>query len=148
MANWIVWILLAGVLVVLELFTGTFYLLMIALGLAAGGLVALVGAGEAAQFVAAAIVGVAATSILHRTRLGKQTRHAASRNPDVLLDIGQQLRIDSWSERSARASYRGAEWDVELDDSFPENRIPLPGHYVIREIRGSRLIVVPAVHHA
>lgn len=33
MDDWMTWFVLAGVLVVLELFTGTFYLLMIAVGL-------------------------------------------------------------------------------------------------------------------
>ncbi|HCN90871.1 MAG TPA: NfeD family protein, partial [Oxalobacteraceae bacterium] len=37
MTDWIVWSVLAGILVILELFTGTFYLLMIAIGFAAGG---------------------------------------------------------------------------------------------------------------
>ncbi|MFS2021308.1 NfeD family protein, partial [Massilia sp. CT11-108] len=35
MAEWMGWLVAAGVLVILELFTGTFYLLMIAIGLAA-----------------------------------------------------------------------------------------------------------------
>ncbi len=35
-----VWFGIAGLLIAVELFTGTFYLLMIALGLGAGGLVA------------------------------------------------------------------------------------------------------------
>ena len=36
MADWINWLVAAGVLVVLELFTGTFYLLMMAIGLGFG----------------------------------------------------------------------------------------------------------------
>ena len=33
MADWIMWLIAAGVLVALELFSGTFYLLMMALGM-------------------------------------------------------------------------------------------------------------------
>ena len=41
MADWIMWLVAAGVLVALELFSGTFYLLMVAIGALAGGLQAL-----------------------------------------------------------------------------------------------------------
>ena len=37
MDDWVNWMIGAGILVVAELFTGTFYLLMIAIGLACGG---------------------------------------------------------------------------------------------------------------
>jgi membrane protein implicated in regulation of membrane protease activity len=66
MADWMGWLVAAGVLVILELFTGTFYLLMIAIGLAAGAIVALAGPGVPAQAIVAAIVGVLATGLLHR----------------------------------------------------------------------------------
>ncbi|MGH8809870.1 MAG: NfeD family protein, partial [Noviherbaspirillum sp.] len=37
MADWMIWFSLAGILVISEMFSGTFYLLMIGIGLAAGG---------------------------------------------------------------------------------------------------------------
>jgi len=40
MSNWMVWSLLAGAVVILEMLTGTFYLLMVALGLLAGAIAA------------------------------------------------------------------------------------------------------------
>ena len=51
------WWVLAGVLVALELLTGTFYLLMLSLGAVAAALAALAGYGLNTQLVAAAIVG-------------------------------------------------------------------------------------------
>mgnify|MGYP006147005675 CR=1 FL=1 len=57
MADSTLWWLLAGAVVALELFTGTFYLLMLALGMAAGALAAHAGAGLAVQLVVAAGVG-------------------------------------------------------------------------------------------
>ena len=57
MADSTLWWLLAGSAIALELFTGTFYLLMLALGAAAAALTAHLGFGGAAQMVAAAIVG-------------------------------------------------------------------------------------------
>ena len=47
MADWTYWLIGAGLLIVAELFIGTFYLLMIALGLVAGALAAWVGASGA-----------------------------------------------------------------------------------------------------
>ena len=70
-AYWMGWLIAAGVLVVLEMFTGTFYLLMIAIGLGVGALAALAGAGAPLQAIAAAVVGVTATGLLHRSRFGR-----------------------------------------------------------------------------
>jgi membrane protein implicated in regulation of membrane protease activity len=66
MADWMVWLAAAGVLIVLELFTGTFYLLMMAIGLAFGALAAWLGAAMPVQTIVAAVVGIAGTGLLHR----------------------------------------------------------------------------------
>ena len=52
-----IWWLAAGAVVVAELLTGTFYLLMVALGLVAAALAAHLGLASALQMVSAAIVG-------------------------------------------------------------------------------------------
>ena len=49
MTDWMSWLVVAGILVIAELFTGTFYLLMIAIGLSAGALAALAGASGPMQ---------------------------------------------------------------------------------------------------
>ena len=51
------WWIAAGLAVAAELATGTFYLLMIALGLGAGGLAAALGASWMWQLLGAALVG-------------------------------------------------------------------------------------------
>ena len=145
MADWVMWLIGAGALIILEIFTGTFYLLMLAIGLAAGALVALAGGAMWLQLLAAAVVGVASTLGLRRSRFGKLGRTNASRDPNVNLDIGQQVTVPAWLEHaggpaSARVMYRGAQWDVEL---APGNAVA-PGLFIIREIRGSRLIVSAA----
>jgi membrane protein implicated in regulation of membrane protease activity len=141
MADWAIWILLAGVLVGAELFTGTFYLLMLALGLFAGGIAAYAGLAREWQMIIAAAVGIAATVGLRRSRFGRLRRQAAERDPNVSMDIGQLIVIDTWQRVGAayvaRVPYRGALWDVDLE--IGSN--PLPGQFRIREIRGSRLIV-------
>jgi membrane protein implicated in regulation of membrane protease activity len=137
MADWINWLVAAGVLVVLELFTGTFYLLMIAIGLGFGALAALGGMGVPLQTIIAGVVGVVATGLLHRSRFGRPARGNAARDPNVNLDIGQHLRVDEWHGGKARVMYRGALWDVELGPGAQ----PQAGEFKIVEVQGSRLIV-------
>lgn len=142
MEHWVIWFGLAGGLVILEMFSGTFYLLMIAIGAAAGGLLALTGAGVAMQLAVAGVVGAAATYALRKSRWGKKSRQSAMRDPNVNLDIGQTLLVHHWGGdgRTSRSSYRGALWDIELE----HGGIARPGLFVIREVRGSRLIVTNA----
>jgi membrane protein implicated in regulation of membrane protease activity len=132
------WWIGAGVLVVLELISGTFYLLMIALGCVAAALAHVAGAAADVQFAVAAVVALAAVLLLRRSRFGRRKRERASRNPDVNLDIGQTLTVPAWHERRARVSYRGAAWDVELAAGEPEDA----QLYEITELRGSCLVVV------
>jgi membrane protein implicated in regulation of membrane protease activity len=137
MADWMGWLVMAGVLVILELFTGTFYLLMIAIGLAIGGVVALAGASTPLQAIAAAVVGVLATGLLHRSRLGRPARTDAQRDRNVNLDIGQRVTVPAWDNGRARVMYRGALWDVELTQGIA----PHAGEFRIVEVHGSRLVV-------
>jgi membrane protein implicated in regulation of membrane protease activity len=138
MFEWMVWLAFAGVLVVFELVTGTFYLLMIAIGMALGGVAAFAGLTLPAQFLVAAIVGIVATGLLHQSRFGGPGRPNAASDPNVNLDIGQTIRIDVWTNGHARALHRGALWDVDL---APGGRAEA-GVYRIVELQGSRLIVV------
>ncbi|MCG2584106.1 NfeD family protein [Massilia sp. TS11] len=136
MSLWMEWLALAGVLVVLELFSGTFYLLMIALGLACGALLAYLGAGLSWQFLAAGSVASAATLALRRSRLSLGLPKAAN-DPNMNMDIGQSVEVPAWQDGRARVMYRGAMWDVELDGGAQAG----PGRFTITEVRGNRLIV-------
>jgi membrane protein implicated in regulation of membrane protease activity len=137
MSDWMNWLVAAGVLVIAELFTGTFYLLMIAIGLAAGALAAWLGLSGPLQTFAAASVGLVATAILHRSRLGRPSRPEASRDRNVNLDIGQRVLVDAWTDGRARVMYRGVLWDVELGPGAQ----PEAGNFRIVEVLGNRLIV-------
>ncbi|HZX29464.1 MAG TPA: NfeD family protein [Telluria sp.] len=136
MADWITWCIAAGAAVIVELLTGTFYLLMIALGLLAGALAAWLGAAALAQAAASAIVGGAATWLLYRRRARRPVTDVA-RDPNVNMDVGQTVSVQKWHEGRARVQYRGALWDVEL----APGATPHPGEYRIAEVRGNRLIV-------
>ncbi len=137
MSDWMSWLVAAGVLVVLELFSGTFYLLMIAVGLTAGALAALAGAAGPIQMVCAAAVGMVATTLLHRSRFGHARRGNAQRDPNVNMDIGQRVEVAHWHDGHARVKYRGALWDVELGPGAQAQ----PGVFKIVEVQGCRLIV-------
>ena len=137
MNDWINWFWVAGLVVVLELFSGTFYLLMIAIGIAAGGITAWTGVAPPMPAAVAALVGVLATLALRRSRYGKSANADAAHDPNVNLDIGQSVNVAHWHNGLARVRYRGAMWDVELAPGV----CPVAGTFTIREIRGSRLIV-------
>lgn len=152
MAGWVMWMLAAGVLVVAELFTTTLYLLMVAIGLAVGSIVALTGFGVEWQLLAAAVVALAATYVLRRSKFGRRTRVKAERDPNVNLDIGQSITVEQWQHDAgangagaytARVKYRGAMWDVELAPAASA----YAGLFFIHEIRGSRLIVGNSPDH-
>ncbi|WP_233863204.1 NfeD family protein [Paraburkholderia adhaesiva] len=132
------WWVGAGVLIIAELMTGTFYLLMIALGFLAGVLAYLLGAPLDLQLGIAAVVALIAVIVLRRSRFTRRRRVTdVSRDPGVNLDIGESLTVAGWHDRRARAMYRGAEWDVELAPGEPEDaRL-----YEIKAVRGSCLIV-------
>lgn len=137
MADWTYWLIGAGILIVAELFIGTFYLLMIALGLVFGALAAWLGASGALQTLVAAAIGIAATLVLRRTRFARSGRRPAANDPSINLDIGQRVSVPQWHGGRARVMYRGALWDVELG----QGAIPEAGNFKIVEVQGNRLIV-------
>ncbi len=130
------WWVGAGVLIVAELMTGTFYLLMIALGFLAGVLALALGAPLDVQLGIAALVALVAVTLLRRFRPNRR-RADAAHNRDVNLDIGESLTVPNWHDRHARAMYRGAEWDIELAPGEAEDA----NVYQITALRGSCLIV-------
>lgn len=140
MADSTLWWLGSGLLVAAELLSGSFYLLMLALGLAAGALAAHLGLGATAQMILAALVGAVAVlgwHLLRRRRLAAQPGVQA--NPDVNPDIGQIVHIDAWDDDGmARIKYRGARWTASPPDF---KNTGLPGHHRIVEVRGSQLLV-------
>jgi membrane protein implicated in regulation of membrane protease activity len=138
------WWLTAGVLVAAELATGTFYLLMLALGCVAGALAAHAGAALSMQLVSAALLGGGATVAWHFKRLRQPPAAPTESNRDVNLDIGQQVQVPEWAgDGTARVHYRGAAWSVRLADG----ESAAPGPHVIVAVHGSELRVAPLPSH-
>jgi membrane protein implicated in regulation of membrane protease activity len=135
------WWLAAGVLVAAELFAGSFYMLMLALGCAAGALAAHLGLGYSTQVFSAALVGAGTTAVWHFRRARSPRSAPVESNRDANLDIGQSLQVPAWQDDgSARVSYRGSAWSVQ----FRGPGTPAPGEHVIVAVQGNRLIVAPA----
>ena len=135
------WWIAAGVLVAAELATGTFYLLMLALGCVAGAAAAYLGFGASLQLVAAAMLGGGATYAWHLKRSRQPRAAPAESNHDVNLDIGQTVQVTAWqADGSARVQYRGAQWSARLAQGGKAGL----GPHIIVAVRGSELQVAPS----
>lgn len=138
------WWLATGGLVAAELATGTFYLLMVALGCAAGALAAHAGLGSTGQMATAALLGAAFTAAWHCKRARSPRSAPADFNRDVNIDIGETVHVEGWAaDGSARVRYRGAAWTVR----FAGIGTPAPGEHVIVAVQGNHLRVAPATPH-
>ena len=138
MAESSIWWLLTGVAVAAELMTGTFYLLMFALGLAAAAIAASLGLGVSKQLVIAAVVGGGAVVAWHLLRGKKSVGKNAEFNSDVNMDIGQTIYVESWQpDGTASVKYRGANWTAQLQAGSDASS----GNFVIEQVVGSRFIV-------
>ncbi len=140
-ATW--WWVAAGLVVAAELATGTLYLLMIGLGLAAGAAAAYAGLAAPAQLVAAAVVGGGATAVWHWRRLRRPGPIPAASNRDVNLDVGERVRVATWaSDGTAQVQYRGSLWSARLQPGSPA----APGEHVVAAVEGNWLVLAPSSH--
>lgn len=107
------WVIAGFALVIIELVTGTFYLLVIGIGAFAGAGVAWAGAGYLAQAVGACAVALVGTGLVRRWHRSQQSAGAK----ENLLDLGQPVVLEKWVDegsRTARVTYRGTTWDARV----------------------------------
>jgi membrane protein implicated in regulation of membrane protease activity len=144
MSNPTVWWLLAGIMVAIELATGTFYLLMIGIGMAAAALAAHLGAPVTGQIVTAAVIGGGAVVLWHWNGAKKPKALQANANPDVHIDIGGEVTVTSWNaDGTTRVAYRGSNWTAVLAHKVKPDTQPGTGQYRIKEMSGNRLLIEP-----
>ena len=135
MADSTLWWLLAGAAVAVELLTGTFYLLMLAIGLAAGALAAHLGAGLAMQLVVAAVVGGGGVAGWHVLGRG---RFAAPAGTNIDFDAGEPVQVDAWTaDHTAQVRYRGSVWTAVPAGGLPAGT----GMHRVLRVDGSRLVL-------
>jgi len=108
----LLWAIVGLGLVIVELLTGTFYLLMLGVAAFGAALAAWLGYGFPPQVVVAAVIAAAGCYAVHLYRIKNKTQQMAS------LDAGMPASFESWIDRGARLArvrYRGASWDARVE---------------------------------
>jgi len=112
------WAVIGIVLVIVELLTGTFYLLVLGIAAFGAALAAWLGQGFPVQVIVAAAIAALGCYGVHVYRASNMTQQM----PQV--DAGQPANFESWVDRGARlarVSYRGASWDALVEgEESPE----------------------------
>lgn len=106
------WAILGLTLVIVELLTGTFYLLVLGIAAFGAALAAWLGHGIGVQAIVAAVIAGAGCYGVHVYR----AKNATQQMPNV--DAGQPASFENWVDqgaRLARVRYRGASWDALVD---------------------------------
>jgi membrane protein implicated in regulation of membrane protease activity len=108
----IVWAVIGLVLVIVEVMTGTFYLLMLGVAAFGAALAAWLGLGFSAQSIVAAVVSAVGCYGVHVYRAKNSAQQMAP------IDAGMPASFESWLDagaRLARVRYRGASWDARVE---------------------------------
>ncbi len=106
-----VWAIGGLLLITVELLTGTFYLLVLAVAAFGAAAAAWLGQGLPLQAVVAAVLAGFGIYGVYLYR----ARNAAGQMPSI--DAGQPASFENWVDRSAglaRVRYRGASWEARL----------------------------------
>ena len=112
MDAFLLWLLLGLALVIVELLTGTFYLLVLGVAAFGAGAAAWLGSGFPVQVVTAVAVAGVGAYFVH----AYGARNAAQQM--VSIDAGQPANFENWVDQPAglaRVRYRGASWDARLE---------------------------------
>lgn len=141
------WSFAIGLLIIVELLSGTFFLLILAFGALAGFLCAIFDLSLAAQmFGAILVVLIGLFFIWHykykRTKaLVMLIKKEGIENDFMGFDLGKPLFVEKWDATGhARARYRGSEWFVRYLEN-KRGRVPAKGWFLIRGIDGITLLV-------
>jgi membrane protein implicated in regulation of membrane protease activity len=122
MSEDLVWALVGLTLVVVELLTGTFYLLMLGVAAFGAALAAWLGQGFPVQVIVGAVIAALGCYLVHAYREKNKHQQMSS------VDAGQPASFEEWVDRGghlARVRYRGASWDAQIDAA--EGTEPAPG---------------------
>ncbi len=112
METYLLWLAAGFVLVIAELVTGTFFLLVLGIAAFAGSATAWFGLGFWLEALCAAAVAVAGVFWL------RQQRRTMLQPDMAALDVGQAVTLEAWVDReqgAARVKYRNTQWDAEVE---------------------------------
>jgi membrane protein implicated in regulation of membrane protease activity len=141
-----IWWILAGMLVALELLSGTFYLLMFALGLAAAAVCAHFGFSFTAQILIGALVGGGAVAAWHvKQSNNKRLAGRSDSDINVHIDIGSVVQVERWNTPQAtQVLHRGASWSARLaGQGLEANAMGALGAHRIVGVEGNTLVLEP-----
>lgn len=132
------WAILGLTLVIVELLSGTFYLLMLGIAAFGAALAAWLGQGFGVQSMVAAGIAAVGCYGVHVYR----ARNAKQQMPSI--DAGQPANFEGWIDQGAglaRVRYRGASWDAMVDrDGSPADPVSGGLLYVVA-VQGNTLKV-------
>ncbi|RCL00618.1 MAG: Membrane protein [Candidatus Tokpelaia sp. JSC188] len=134
------WWLATGTALVIELFTGTFCWLILAVSLAGISLTACIGVSLPAQLMGGAAVGggFLIAAYIYRQGDAEGVSALADHTHSIYLDIGETVHIEAWeTDGTAIVKYRGAQWTA----IHRHGTIPVPGMHRVGELIGNRLLV-------
>lgn len=137
MDAYLAWALTGIALIIVEMLTGSFYLLV--LGVAALAAAAAAWLGYSFWVQAVLIAAVVTTGVL----LVKRFRGKGGEASKQALDVGQSVMLESWISEAdglARVSYRNAQWEARVTGE----RVPGGKVFYIHAVEGNTLQVSPA----
>lgn len=136
MDPYVVWILTAIALVIVELLTGTFFLLVLGVAATGGAALSYAGLPLWAQAAFATLIAVLGVVFVQRYRTRSKTSGSIN-----AIDVGHRVTLESWvneGEGLARVQYRGTLWDAKILGERGTGKT-----FYIRGVDGSTLHIAP-----
>jgi membrane protein implicated in regulation of membrane protease activity len=139
MAEWVIWMIAAGVLAVGEIFSLSFFLGPIAAAAGLAGLAALLGAGLALQLVVFAVASIASLAVL-RPIARRHMRVPAQIRTGTAALIGANAEvIEQVDGRGGTVKLAGEVWSAR---AYDEDVVLEPGQRVqVMQIEGATALV-------
>lgn len=134
MDAYLLWAVTGIALVIIEMLTGTFYLLV--LGIAALAAAAAAWFGQSFWVQAVLIAAVSAVGVIMIKRYRGRDDPASNKS----LDVGQSVTLESWVSEAdgvARVNYRNAQWEARVVGE----RVPGGKIFYIHAVEGNTLHV-------
>jgi membrane protein implicated in regulation of membrane protease activity len=116
MEHSLAWVMVGLLLIITELLTGTFYLLMLGIAGFGAALAAWLGFAFGVQAIVFVVVSGVGCYAVYAYRARNQAQQMAP------IDAGQPANFESWVDQAgglARVRYRGASWDARVDGDAP-----------------------------
>ena len=133
-----IWWLIAGGLVAAELASGTFYLLMLAIGASAAAISAHLQLSLTFKILVGSVVGGLAV-VLGRMYQNRVITSNPQEHASQHLDIGEKVQVNQWNDQGlAQVQHRGATWRAIC----AEGQTQEIGTYQIADIQGNTLVLI------